>query len=211
MPNQTVKNCLKVKKIKLLRMKFFLKKQYNFHVHISPFHSAKFLEFFELIQSYQGVLTLGPKWPICPEQFFWCKPLLLLSSTSCAKFSKSSYSRSKVMRMLHFMGPKWSICPKFIFWKLLISFSCKGLTLSLCKISKKSFHQIQSYEDAQFLGPKWSISPNDNFFRKPVSEPCFFHSHLSTCHKSKSDINLLVKYWWLKNTEIWLVNSHIWV
>ena len=33
------------------------------------------------------------------------------------------------------------------------------------------------------------------FFRKPVNEPCFIHSCLSTCQKSKSDINLLVKYW----------------
>ena len=46
------------------------------------------------------------------------------------------------------------------------------------------------------------------FFRKPVNEPCFFYSCLSTCQKSKSDINLLVKYWWLKNTEISLVESH---
>ena len=59
-----------------------------------------------------------------------------------------------------------------------------------------------------FLGPKWSICPNENFFRKPVNEPCFFHSCLSTCQKSKSDINLLVKYWWLKNTEISLAESH---
>ena len=41
------------------------------------------------------------------------------------------------------------------------------------------------------------------FFRKPVNEPCFFHSCLSTCQKSKSDINLLMKYWRLKNTEYW--------
>ena len=31
------------------------------------------------------------------------------------------------------------------------------------------------------------------YFRQPVNEPCFFHSCLSTCQKSKSDINLLVK------------------
>ena len=37
---------------------------------------------------------------------------------------------------------------------------------------------------------------------------CFFYSCLSTCQKSKSDINLLVKYWWLKNTEISLAESH---
>ena len=50
------------------------------------------------------------------------------------------------------------------------------------------------------MGPKRPISPNKNFFRKPVNEPCFFYSCLSTCQKSKSDINLLVKYWRLKNT-----------
>ena len=36
------------------------------------------------------------------------------------------------------------------------------------------------------------------FFRKPANEPYFFHSRLSTCQKSQSDINLLVKYWRLK-------------
>ena len=46
------------------------------------------------------------------------------------------------------------------------------------------------------------------FFRKPVNEPCFFYSCLSTCQKSKSDINLLVKYWWFKNTKISLAESH---
>ena len=94
-----------------------------------------------------------------------------------------------------FLGPKWSICPKQIFFgKLLILFSSTYQPLSLCKILKKFFQRIQSYEDVQFLGPKWPISPNENFFRKPVNEPCFFHSCLSTCQKSKSDINLLVKY-----------------
>ena len=73
---------------------------------------------------------------------------------------------------------------------------------------KKFLQRIQSYEDVQFLGPKWPISPNENFFRKPVNKPCFFHSYLSTCRKSKSDINLLVKYWWLKNTKISLAESH---
>ena len=46
------------------------------------------------------------------------------------------------------------------------------------------------------------------FFRKTVNEPCFFHSRQSTCQKSKSDINLLLKYWRLKNTEISL--AEIW-
>ena len=59
----------------------------------------------------------------------------------------------------------------------------------MCKTFKKFFQRIQSY-------------PNESFSGKPVGESCFFHSCLSTCQKSKSDINLLVKYWRLKNTEM---------
>ena len=49
------------------------------------------------------------------------------------------------------------------------------------------------------------------FFQKPVKEPCFFHSCLSTWQKSKSDIFLIVKYWRLKNTEISLVKNNFWL
>ena len=49
------------------------------------------------------------------------------------------------------------------------------------------------------------------FLRKPVNEPCFFYSCLSACQKSKSDINLLVKYWRLKKTEISLAKSLFWL
>ena len=52
---------------------------------------------------------------------------------------------------------------------------------------------------------------NEIFFRKLVNEPCFFHSCLYTWQKSKSDINLLVKYWQLKNTEISLAGSLFWL
>ena len=104
-----------------------------------------------------------------------------------------------------FLGPKWSIYPKQIFFWKIISFPSSYYPLSLCKIFKKFFQRIQSYENAQFLGPKY---PMRIFFRKPVNVPCFFHSCLSTCQKPKSDINLLAKYWWLKNTEISLAKSH---
>ena len=46
------------------------------------------------------------------------------------------------------------------------------------------------------------------FFRKPVIEPCFFHSCLSKNQKSKSDIYLLVKYRPLKKTEISLAENN---
>ena len=48
------------------------------------------------------------------------------------------------------------------------------------------------------------------FLENLLIKPCFFHSCLSTCQKSKSDINLLVKYWRLKNTKISLAESNFW-
>ena len=65
--------------------------------------------------------------------------------------------------------------------------------------------------DPPFFVPKWATSPNDKFFRKPVNEPCYFHSCLYACQKSKSDINLLMKHWRLKKTEMPLADSHFWL
>ena len=116
------------------------------------------------------------------------------------------------MRMCHFRVQNTPICPEqnFLVQTIIITFIYL-LALFIVQNLKKFFQRIQSYEDVQFLGPKWPISPNENFFRKPVNEPCFFYSCLSTCQKSKSDINLLVKYWWLKNTKISLVERHFWL
>ena len=157
-----------------------------------------------ILQDFKRTFTAdpaGPRWPICPKQIFFGTNHyyffhLPVGPFHCAKFTKNCYSRSKVMRMHHFWAQNGPFASNnFFFGKLLISFS--SLTISpfhYAKFKKKFFHQIQSYEDAQYLGPKWTISPNENFFRKHVKEPCFFHLCLSTCHKSKSDINLLVKY-----------------
>ena len=70
MSNQAIKNGLKVKKIKLPHMNSFLEKQ-NFHVLITPFHSARILKELDLIQTYQDVSFSGPKWPICAEHSFF--------------------------------------------------------------------------------------------------------------------------------------------
>ena len=84
--------------------------------------------------------------------------------------------------------------PQIFFWKIINIILIYLLASFTVQILKKFFQRIQSYEDVQFLGPKWPISPNENFTRKPVNEPSFPHLCLSTCQKSKSDINLLVKY-----------------
>ena len=143
--------------------------------------------------------------PFVLNKFFLVQ--LLLSSFywpfSLCKIKKKLLKQIQSYEVVPFLGPKWSICPKQIFFgKLLISLSSTYYPLSLCKLLKTFFQQIQSYEDVQFLDPKWPICLNGIFFRKPVNEPCSSHSCLSPCEKSKSDINLLVKYWRLKSTEI---------
>ena len=63
MPNQTVKNGLKAKKIKLPQMNFFLEKQLiKFSCTYWPLSFCKILKkFLEPIQSYEDVPFLGPK------------------------------------------------------------------------------------------------------------------------------------------------------
>ena len=73
MPNQTVKNGLKAKKIKLPQMNFFLEKQLiKFSCTYWPLSFCKILKkFLGPIQSYEDVPFSGPKWPICHEQNFF--------------------------------------------------------------------------------------------------------------------------------------------
>ena len=110
-----------------------------------------------------------------------------------------------------FSGPKWPICPEqnffgtnhYYYFHLPIGpFHCAKF--------KKILTVDPELWGCAIFGSKMSEFEclGLNFFRKPVNKPCFFHSYLSTCRKSKSDINLLVKYWWLKNTKISLAESH---
>ena len=162
------------------------------------------------------------KWPnsykdqIVPNEFFSQKTTNEIFMYLLAPFILQNLKKFLELTQSYdhvpFSGPKWPICHEQIFLvqTIIITFIYL-LALFIVQNLKKFLQRIQSYEDAQFLGPKWPISPNENFFRKPVNEPCFFHSCLSTCQKSKSDINLLVKYWRLKNTEISLAESHFWL
>ena len=109
MPNQTVKNGLKAKKIKLPQMNFFLKKQlikFSCTYWLLSFCKI-FKKFLWLIQSYEDVPFSGPKWPICPEQnFFGTNHYyyfhLPIGPFHCAKFKKNSYNGSRIMTMHHF-------------------------------------------------------------------------------------------------------------
>ena len=135
-----------------------------------------------------------------------------LKRSHCPNFSfcKISKKLSELIQSyddVPFSGPEKPICPEQFFF--LGTNHCSYFHLPVGPFHcAKFFLWIQSCLDEQFLDPEWPISPNEDFFTKPVNEPCFFHSCLSTCQKSKSDINLLVKYWWLKNTEISSAESH---
>ena len=117
------------------------------------------------------------------QNFFWYKPVLLLSSTywpfSMCKILKNSYSGSRVMRCAILGAKMVHLLQTFFFLKII--------------------NIILIY----LLNP--FIEQN---FKKPVNEPFFFHSCLFTCQKSKSDINLLVKYLRLKNSEISSAECH---
>ena len=125
MPNQTVKNTLKAKKIKLPQMNLFLKKQLiKFSCTYWPLSFCKILKIFLVsIQSYKDVPSSGPKWPICYEQkFFGINHFIYLLALFIVKNFKNFLKWIQSYEDAPFLGPKWSICHNF-FQKLLISFS----------------------------------------------------------------------------------------
>ena len=109
-----------------------------------------------------------------------------------------------------FLGPKWSICPKTNFFlenyqyhsHLPISpFHCAKLKKN--PSSRSRVMRMRSFWAQNSPFPQMII-----FFRKTLNEP-FFLSFMSIyMPKIKADINLLVKYWWLKNTATSLAESH---
>ena len=154
----------------------------------------------------------GPKWPFCHEQIFWYKPLLLLSSTywtfSLCQILKNSYSGFRVMMMCPFWAQNGSFAPHNFFLKIINVILMYLLATFIVQNFKNILPVDPELWGCTFLGPKWPISTNENVFRKTLKEPCFFHLCLSTCQKSKSDINLFVKYWCLNNIEISLAEIH---
>ena len=144
MPNQTVKNGLKAKKIKLPQMNFFLKKQLiksSCTYWLLSFCKI-FLKIFRPIHKMFLVQTII---------FTFIYLLALFTMQNLKKFLKQIQSYEDAP----FLRPKWSICPKHNFFlKIINIILIYLLAISLGKILKIFFQQIQSYEDAQFLSPK---------------------------------------------------------
>ena len=120
MPNQTVKYDLMAKKIKLSQMNFFLEKQLiKLSCTYFPLSFCKNLnKFLEPIRNYEDVKNDYEDVQndtFVLNNFFWYKPLLLLSSTywpfPLCKILKNSYSGSRVMRMCHFWAQNGPFAP----------------------------------------------------------------------------------------------------
>ena len=125
-----------------------------------------------------GCAENGPKWLICPKQFFLVQTIIITLIYLLALFIVQNLQKFLTVDPTKKKKKKKRKIITIIFIYLLTPFIVQNL-------KKKSFQQILNYEDAQFLGPKWPICPNKNFFRKPVNEPCSFHSYLSTSQNSK--------------------------
>ena len=152
MPNQTVKNGLKAKKIKLPQMNFFLEKQLiKFSCTYWPLSFCKILKkFLGLIQSYEDVPFSGPKWPICPEQNFLVQTIIITFIYLLALFIvqnlKKFLQRIQSYEDAQFLGPKWPISPNDNFFRKpsnepYFFHSC----LSTCQISDSYINLLVKY------------------------------------------------------------------
>ena len=154
---------------------------------------------------------MGPQCPICPKQnifgtnhYYYYFFDLTIGPFHLPKLKKKSYSGSRAMRMRQFWAQNGPFAQTDIFWKKIV----KMIFIYLLVPFIMQNFKIILKADPELLwctifGPKMAHLPKWEFFcRKPVKNPCSFHSCLSICQKSKSDIKLLMKYWRLNDTLI---------
>ena len=106
---------------------FFSRKTTNkiFMYLLASFILQNFKKLLELIQSYDDIPFLGPKWPICPEQKFFsanhCYYFHLpIGPFHCAKFKKNSSRGVRVKRMCNFWAQDGPFLEMKIFSKNLL-------------------------------------------------------------------------------------------
>ena len=184
----------------------------------APFIVENLKNIFRANLEFRWCVIFGSEMTHLPwTNLFWYKPLLLPSSTYwqflMCKIFKKVLQQLQSHEDTPFLNPKWSLCPKqFFFGKIMNIIFIYLLALFIVKNFKKILAA-----DPELWGCTifWAINSlfatMRIFYRKPVNKPCSFHSCLSTCQISKSDDDLLKKYWWLKNTEISLAKRHFWL
>ena len=127
MPNQTVKNGLKAKKMKLLEIIFFLKKQLiKFSCTYWPLSFCKiFKKFLEPIQIYEDVPFSDPKYPNLSQnnpnilvQIITVTFIYLLALLIGQNFKKILTADPELWKCTIF-GPKMVHLTKKFFWKII--------------------------------------------------------------------------------------------
>ena len=172
MYNQTVKNGLKAKKIKLPQMNFFLEKQLiKFSCTYWPLSFCKILKkFLGLIQSYEDVPFSGPKWPICHEQdFFGTNHYhyfhLPIGPFHCAKFTKI-YTVDPELQGCTIFGSKMVHLHQFFFWKIIKIILIYLLAPFIVQNFKKILPADPELWGCAIFGPKMAHFPKWEFFQK---------------------------------------------
>ena len=108
---------------------------------------------------------------------------------------KKIFTTGPKLRRCAIFGPKVVLFPTNIFfWENYYYHSHLPISPFCCANFKKNSSSGFSYEDVPLWAQNGPFPQRKFLFRKPVNGPCFFYSCLSRCQKSKSDINLLVKY-----------------
>ena len=155
-----------------------------------------------------GCAIFGTKMTLCCEQnifgtnhyYYFHLPI---GPFHCAKFKKVLTADPELSECTIF-GSKMVDLPQtfLFFWKIINIILIYLLATFIVQNVKKIIPVDPVMRMRNFWAQNGPLLQMRIFFRKPVNVPCFFHSCLSRCQKSKSDINLLVKCWRLKNTEI---------
>ena len=152
-----------------------------------------------------------------PNFFFWKKLLISFSSTywplSFCKILKKLLEPIQSYEDVPFSGPKYPNLSwaKFFGTNHYYYYHLPIGPFHWAKFKKNSYSRSKVMRMRNFWAQNGPFPWMRIFLSKPVNEPCFFHSYLSTCQKSKSNIYLLVKYWQLKNTEISLGENNFWL
>ena len=119
MPNQTVKNGLKPKKIKLPQMNFFIKKKLiKFSCTYQPLSFCKiFKKILRVDPELWGCAVFEPQnGPLFLNNFFLAKTVIVTFICLLAHFIVQNLKRRiPSYEDAPFLGPEWSICPKHFF------------------------------------------------------------------------------------------------
>ena len=194
MPNQTVKNGLKAKKIKLPQMNFFLKKQLiKFSCTYWLLSFCKILEkLLRPIQSYEDVPFSGPKCPIFYEQIFlgtnhYYYFNLPIGLFHCAKFLKILIEDPELWGCAIF-GPKMIHLPQANFFLKINSITLIYLLAPfIVQNLKKILPTDPELWGCAIFGPKMAHFPKWEFFSENLlmSLVSFIHAYLHAKNQSQ--------------------------